>query len=117
MGVGLVETREEMCSSFTNSLQVDLGTYDLKTILPQCFLLMDLMEKRHTIKLKQIGAASHRIAKIAADNQIALKSQIASGVTLYKLLKSFSCLLLIVSGSEATKIQKFYLTKVVSILS
>lgn len=51
---------------------------------------MDLMEKRHTVKLEQIGAASHRIAKVGADKQIALKTELLLEFTLYKLLKSFT---------------------------
>lgn len=49
----MVETREKICGLFTNKLQVDLGTCDLKNyFIIVCFLLRDLMEKRHTIKLK-----------------------------------------------------------------
>lgn len=53
MRKGLVETRKEICGLFTNKLQVESGTCGLKSYFTTaCFLLRDLMEKKHRIKLK-----------------------------------------------------------------
>lgn len=53
MGKGLVETRKEMCGLFTNKLQVESGTCGLTSYFTTaCFLLRDLTERKHRIKLK-----------------------------------------------------------------
>lgn len=57
-----------------------------------------------------IVETANQVANVETDNQV------AAAVALSKLLKSCSCLL-VMSGSEATQMLKFYLAKMVSIPS